>query len=66
LDQNIQALLDQQLVIEDDKAARQWKYVVAVSDLEELADASLQNRSSVSYSVASRADLRGLERAHQA
>lgn len=44
LDQDIQALLNQQLVIEDDKTARQGEYVVAISDLEELADASLHGQ----------------------
>jgi hypothetical protein len=39
--QDVQALLDQQLVIEYDKPARQWQDVVAISDLEELANTSL-------------------------
>lgn len=51
LNQDIQALLDQQLVIEDDKTARQGEYVVAIPDLEELADASLQDRWTVRYKV---------------
>lgn len=55
--QYIQTLLDQQLVVEYDKAARQRKNVVAVSDLEKLADASLQHGFPVSFKIAARGEL---------
>jgi len=41
LDQDIQALLDEQVVVENDQAERKRKYVVASSDLKELADTPL-------------------------
>jgi hypothetical protein len=41
LDKDVQALLDEEVVVEDDQAERQWQDVVAGSDLEEFADGPL-------------------------
>lgn len=43
MNQDVQALPDEELVIEDDEAEGQGKHVVASADFEKLADASLLN-----------------------
>jgi DNA integrity scanning protein DisA with diadenylate cyclase activity len=49
LDQDIQALLDQQLVIKDYKAAGERENIVTRANLEKLANSSLQDVRRVSY-----------------
>lgn len=51
MDQDVQALLDEEVVVEDDETEGERQHVVAGSDTEKVAQAFLEDGRSVSQSV---------------